>query len=161
MSDELTISAVLASTTAIPGCDCYVSMFGSIAPGWRVRELYERLRRAAGEQRGRSSTDSCSLMVSLISAVSLIIGPAVYWTLPLGRPGRTPGSGSGASPLRWARPACLLSGVCDAEVTCQAFAMRHLLSAVPSSGVWTAKAPTAVEPPEMPSSLPLLTLRIL
>ncbi len=43
----------------------------------------------------------------------------------------------------------------------QALAMRHRLSAVPSSGAWTAKAPTAVELPAMASSLPLCTLRIL
>lgn len=43
----------------------------------------------------------------------------------------------------------------------QALTMRHRLSAVPSSGAWTAKAPTAVELPAMPSSLPLCTLRIL
>ncbi|GAA4547502.1 hypothetical protein GCM10023097_29430 [Streptomyces collinus] len=37
MSDELTISAVPASTAVTPGCDCYVHRFGSIAPGRRAR----------------------------------------------------------------------------------------------------------------------------
>lgn len=36
LSDELTIPAVPASTTVIPGCDCYVHRFGSIAPGQRA-----------------------------------------------------------------------------------------------------------------------------
>ena len=37
MSDELTISAVPASTAVTLGCDCYVHRFGSIAPGRRAR----------------------------------------------------------------------------------------------------------------------------
>jgi putative transposase of IS4/5 family DUF4096 len=37
LSDELTISAVPASTAVTPGCDCYVHRFGSIAPGRRAR----------------------------------------------------------------------------------------------------------------------------
>lgn len=36
MSDELTISAVPASTTVTLGCDCYVHRFGSIAAGRRA-----------------------------------------------------------------------------------------------------------------------------
>jgi len=37
LSDELTISAVPASTTVTPECDCYVHRFGSIASGQRAR----------------------------------------------------------------------------------------------------------------------------